>query len=341
MRSEVSDVLDCLRPVLADHLDTSELGDLVVQGGVRTRRRSNLYFVGVAGRKPDHRWVVKQPKSTSQQYDLPSPMTSAGQYEALRRLHEHFQLTAAGVSTPSPIAELPTIDAYVMEFVSGPTLTRLIRPGALLRPDRLLRGIRSAGRVLQAIHTLEPAEPVSVDVSSLAVDSVMRARKVLTDNGIPIREDWFTFHSLPPNGTHVPGAKVVQHGDFAPENILLSPSGVVCLEPELAEKDWCERDVSRFVLMLFDAPFFVMGVDVPPVQRLRRRAAETFLDAYYGVLPRPETLRLIFIESLATRWATRYLDVRERSPRLMSLRGALLRRYFGGLMDELRSPDWL
>ncbi|HVQ87693.1 MAG TPA: phosphotransferase [Actinomycetes bacterium] len=341
MTSEVNDVLDCLRPVLADHLEPSELGALVVQGGVRTRRRSSLYFVGIAGRTPTYRWVVKQPNSTSQQHDLPSPMSSAGQYAALQRLHEHFRLVSTGVSTPDPVAQLPTIDAYVMEFVAGPTLTELIGPRALLRPNRLVEGIRSAGLVLQEIHSLEPAETVSIDVDSLADESYSRARKVLMDHGIPTRESWFPPRVPSPGGARAEGARVVQHGDFAPENILLSPSGVVCLEPELAEKDWAERDVSRFVLMLFDAPFFVVGVDVPAVQRLRRRAAATFLDAYYGELPRPDTLRLILVESLAARWATRSLDLVERAPRLESMRSALLRRYFTGLMDELRSPDWL
>jgi hypothetical protein len=283
------------------------------------------------------RWVVKQPNSGSRQADLQPPLSAAAQFEALQRLHGHLQQGDGSVATPRPVAYVPDIDAYVMEYVPGPTLTGLLRPMAVLRPRPLLTAVAKAAQALHAVHSLEAAEADRVDLPELSRRAATRGRQLLETAGLPARDRWFATSTVASTAT---AWKVRLHGDFAPENVVLSPSGLCCLEPDLCVRDWAEHDVVRFLLMLFDAPLFVVGVELPPVQHLRRRAAATFLDAFYANDPAPDTLRPLMVLSLAARWSTRHTDLARRAPRLTSVREMLLRRYFGKLLDEVSSPVW-
>jgi hypothetical protein len=332
-----SAVLECLRSVLVGEIEPSDPADLVIVQTGAARRRSSLYFLGLAGGRPACRWVVKQPNSGSHQEDLRSPLSAAGQFQALQRLHEHLRQSDGPVATPRPVAYVPEIEAYVMEYVPGPTLTGLIRPGAVFRPDSLLHGVAGSAQVLHAVHSLESVEADRVDLPDLSRRAVTRGRQLLETAGLPTRDRWL----VPSSSAYSTTAwKVLLHGDFAPENVLLTPSGFYCLEPDLCERDWAEHDVVRFLLMLFDAPLFVAGVDIPPVQNLRRTAAATFLDAYYGEGPWPDALRPLMVLSLTARWSTRHTDLAQRVPRLRRARELLLRRYFGRLLDEVSSPIW-
>lgn len=325
-----------LGQVLADEMGAEGSG-MVVRAGL-TRRRSSLYFLGPADDTSAVRWVVKQPNDGSEQVDLSSPLSAADQFQALQRLHQHLLKCEGALASPRPVAYLADIGAYVMEYVPGPTLTELIRPSAIPRPGALLRGVTDAARLLRAVHSLEPPEACLVDMAELHERARTRGRGFLEGVGLPSRDHWVAAGR--PADARVPGSKVLLHGDFAPENVLLSAAGPYCLEPDLSDRDWAEHDVARFLLMLFDAPMFVTGADLLPVQGLRRRAAAAFMTAYYGGSVWPDALRPLMLLGLSARWATRHTDVVERAPRFGKSRTMLLRRYFGRLLDEVSSPAW-
>jgi len=331
-------VLDSVTSALSHDVGTLSPGELVVVREGPARRRSSLYFLGLAGSPVTCRWVLKCPNSESQQEDLRSPLSALGQFEALQRLHGHLRQSGASVSTPRPVAYLPELGAYLMEYVQGPTVTALITPRAVVNSTDLLRAVTGSAQVLRAVHSLELAEAEVLDVQDLSRHTGLRGRQLLESVGLPVRDRWF----VPGDHRSVTTARrVVLHGDFAPENVVQSPSGFCCLEPDLTERGWAEHDVVRFLLMLVDAPLFVVGAGLPPVRDLRRTAAATFLDGYYGDGHRPEALQPLMIESLAARWHTRHTDLARRSPRLRRTRAILLRRHFGRLLDEVSSPDWL
>lgn len=331
---EPLELLERLRPVLAGEVPAEDLHRLVVLRTGPARRRSSLYFVGLAG-SDTCRWVVKRPTSESQQDDLTSPLPADLQFSALQRLHGHLRSQSGGMATPRPVAMLPQVDAYVMEYVPGPTVTDLMRPGAVVDPDRLLDSVSVAGRLLRAVHALEPPKPDLIDLAELSERCTSSAERVLRGAGLPVRRQWLTGDF---GSGEITGYEVLLHGDYAPENVVLSPTGVVCLEPDLAQRGWAEHDVVRFVLMLADAPFFVTGTEVPAVGRLRRRASAEFLESYYGGSNLPESLRPLMLRSLAARWSTRHTDVTRRRPRLGRARQALLHRHFTRLLNEVSAP---
>jgi hypothetical protein len=62
-------VLESLLPALRQEVSARDLGRIVVHKGP-PRHRSKLYFVGIDGRPPEYRWVVKQPAVDRSQEDL-------------------------------------------------------------------------------------------------------------------------------------------------------------------------------------------------------------------------------------------------------------------------------
>lgn len=336
-------VLAQVRPVLEREVAHQDLHRVAVVSRAPLRRRSSLFFLGLPddgapGAADCCRWVVKQPHSDSRQHDLASPLSAEDQFRALRRLHAHLEASDGVVSVPRPVGFVPGLSAYVMEYVHGPTVMALIGPAAVVRPAPLLEGVRACAAVLRAVHSLEPAVEEVLDLSELAARTSTRAPGLLRDAGLPVRQGWFEGHV--PAATTANGSKVLLHGDFAPENVVLADSGLFCLDADLADKDWAENDVVRFLVMLFDAPLFVTGADLPPVRSLRRRSARAFLGAYYGDRPWPASLRPLMLDAVAARWSTRHTDVTQRSPRLGRSRQLLLRRHFSTVLDEISSPGW-
>lgn len=330
-------VLASVRAALESAGELSARDDLAIRHTGPGRRRSSLFFLGLAGGGAVCRWVVKLPHSTVTQADLSSPLSAADQHAALQRLYLHLQRAGGGVTTPRPVARVPEIEGFVMEYVPGPTVAALIGPRALLRPGPLLAAVVSSAAVLRAVHSLEPAATDRIDLRELTARAAARARRALAAADLPIRERWLAAVSASPSAT---APTVLLHGDFAPENVILSPSGPCCLEPDLRERGWAEQDVTRFLLMLFDAPMFVVGADLLPVRRLRNRAAATFLQAFYDHDPVPETVRPLLMLGLATRWSTRHTDVAHRSARFRRARQLLLRRHFARILDEVSAPHW-
>jgi Ser/Thr protein kinase RdoA (MazF antagonist) len=133
----------------------------------------------------------------------------------------------------------------------------------------------------------------------------------------------------------VTGRRVVLHGDFVPENVLLSEGAVHCLDPDLTHRNWAEEDVARFVVMLCDAPLFVTAGMTPPVRALRQLAVSTFLQGYYGDEPVSPLLRPLMLSLVAARWRARHEDVTLRGARFPGARQALVRRHFRAFLDEV------
>jgi hypothetical protein len=296
----------------------------------RLGRRSTVYFVGLHEEPGRCRWVVKSPNPQVLREDLPSPVSAELQFVALGRATEHLASVSDRLATPRPVALLPEIGAYAMEYVPGESLSRRIRVGALVRPARVLEGVAAAASIIKSLHRLEPERETSIDLQTVVHRSLERARAVLGRVGLsaPVAQ------LDPPERRAVRGKEALLHGDFAPENVLLASGVTTCLEPDLVVRGPVEEDLARFLTMLFEAPLFLVGAYVPAIQRLRRRAAQVFLTEYYGGDSPSPILPALLYEALAARCAARYGDCARRRPPAHRLRLHLLRTHFTRLMRE-------
>jgi hypothetical protein len=330
-----AELLGVLSPVLSADLRVATAPGFAVLRRSR-RNRSVVYFVGVSGEAAP-RWVVKVPAIARVQHDLTSPLAAEQQFEVMARLHSHLQRVSGPVRTPRPVAYVPDLDGLVMDYVAGPTVAAVVA-GSTFHRDRVAPAMEAAATVLRTLHGLEPAEEVEVDLAALEREEIGTARTHLQVEGLPLKESWF----VPAVASErlVVGRKVLLHGDFVPENVLLSPGGFECLDPDLTHRDWAEQDVARFVVMLCDAPLFVTAGMTPPVRALRRLAVESFLDAYYDGEPPSPLLRPLMLSLVAARWRARHEDVALRGANLKGPRQALVRRHFRAFMDEVTAPTW-
>jgi aminoglycoside phosphotransferase (APT) family kinase protein len=324
---------------LQHHLGSSRAGDgsaavdrsaLEIVGRA-ARRRSELWFVGVRGERAP-RWVVKRPHTESQQGDLSAPLSAEEQFAALRLLANHVQHNPDQVCTPEPVLLIPELGACVMTFVQGPSVTALVRPAVLGRPTPLMAASRSAADVLRAVHAVHPPQEAVVDLAERWGQAVDASAVGLRAAGLPYRA---------PAGVPAPCAvevaEVLLHGDFAPENVLVTSSGPCCLDPELSRHGPPEADLARYLTMLADAPPFVLGTRSRRAQRVRREASRAFLDRYYQGATAGPLLQILLHEMVAARWATRHLDVLHRRPPAQAARTRLLAEHFGRLLAEVSS----
>ncbi|MDX6324771.1 MAG: hypothetical protein QOK15_1125, partial [Nocardioidaceae bacterium] len=297
-----TELLGLLAPVLAADAGTASSAGFAVVRQSR-RNRSIVYFVGLLGSDVP-RWVVKVPSTARVQHDLTSPLAAETQFAVMERLHT--DLGRGSVRTPRPVAYVPELDAVVTEFVDGSTVAAVVSEG-LVRRSQVAPALEAAATTLRALHELSPVEDVEVDLAGVEREAIGAARTHLQVESLPIKESWFR-----PAGTSsrlVVGRRVVLHGDFVPENVLLTTDSSYCLDPDLTHRDWAEQDVARFVVMLCDAPLFVTAGVTPPVRALRRLAVTTFLTAYYGGQPASPLLRPLTLSLVAARWRARHEDV--------------------------------
>jgi aminoglycoside phosphotransferase (APT) family kinase protein len=299
------------------------------------RRRSTLYFVALAADPRSSRWVVKQPSTHVRQPDLRSPLTAQEQYDALAALRNVLDLHGAPFSAPRPLAVLPEVGAFAMEFVAGRSIPQLLGPRALVNPQPLADAITSAATLLQLIHRVDRNASSTIASDLNAEEALGDARRVLEQVRLPHRRSWFDNRA--PDRTPLGEPPVLLHGDFAPENVVIASGTLNCLDPELAVRGPAEIDVVRFLTMLCDAPPFVVTAGAGPMRNFRRRLAADFVRAYYGPNGPPNRLQPMLVQSLVRRWAQRHEHVGERGARAAFARKTLLRVYFSRLLSEVSS----
>jgi aminoglycoside phosphotransferase (APT) family kinase protein len=308
---------------------------VVVDRGLR--RRSSLYFVAAAGDPGVRRWVIKRPTPEAERLGMSPPMSAGEQHRALQRLHDFLVSRGGSVTAPRPVAVLPDLGALAMEYAPGQSLFELVRPGALRRPDELVSGVRSAGLALREMHAIEPSSAEQPDLRAVESSVRREASAALSQVGLPVDARWFARDA---SATALPGRKVLLHGAWAPENVLLDGDQVVCLDPELTVRGWAEQDLARFLLMLLDRPVFVLTDSLGRGRALRHELISAFLTTYYGREPVSPVLRPLLEREVALRWVVRHQDVLDRRPPLRRARTALLHRYFRAVLDEISGPAW-
>lgn len=306
-------------------------GALAPAGEPIITARSVLYFLGAPGSGPS--LVVKCPLEGDPWVDTDPVLTAESQYAALVQAFE-WQRGEDRHAVSRPVALLPDREALVMEYVTGPTVARVVQR-ALIDRGAARSAVSAAGDFLRRFHSHGRAGEVELDLAG----SVGEVRRILAGPG---REAGLR---LPPpladelgrvrRGT-VRASQVLLHGDFVPSNLVVTGRDrLTMLDPTLARTAPPEEDLARFLAVLSSDSVFLPGIAVPWVRRLRRTLEQDFRSAY-GLAPGPcVLLELRLLKQLLLRWLRR----REHS-RLagrsgaMAVRRALLDRHMSALVAE-------
>lgn len=269
----------------------------------RLAGRSNIYVVRSATPVRGHsRWVVKQPHTEWSQDDVGSPLTAHEEFLALRRLHAHFERMDVQFRVPTPLAYLPELDAFAMEYVAGVTIKGLLSYRSALRPADLLAGLTAAGTFLRHLHALELLPTVDVDLKQEAEKVLAVAEEKLHPLGLSLPDRVRrTLVELPV--MMVTSPQVWLHGDFGPANIILEEDGsTVGLDAALHTVGLPEDDLVRFVALVSGVIRLAPEIVAPPVARIRRELENRLLRTYYQAPTWPPLFELRYLHQLARRW---------------------------------------
>ena len=295
-----ADVLEELREALLE--TDSRPRELTVERQ-RMAGRSRMFVVRGDGAGGDStRWVVKQPHTEWTQDDLGSPLAAEQEFAALERLHAHFSASASAYRVPRPVAMLPAVGAFAMEYVEGPNLKELLTYGSLARPAPLLGGIKAAGRFLRELHDIDDLPPTVVDLETEAQAVLAVAADKLHPLGLDLPDR--VRRTLEAVRTQqVEARRVWLHGDFGPSNILLVPDGtVVGVDASLDTVGQPEDDLVRFVALVSGVIRLAPEVALPPFSRVRRELESRLLRSYYENDSWPPLFELRYLHQLARRW---------------------------------------
>jgi aminoglycoside phosphotransferase (APT) family kinase protein len=246
--------------------------------------------------------VVKQPHTDWCQDDVESPLSAREEFLALQRLHAHFRRLGLPFRVPTPIAYLPELDAFAMEFVDGVTVKELLSYRTVMRPARLLQALSAAGTYLRHLHSVEVLPRVVVDLKREAGKVLAVEEEKLHPLGLSLPDHVRqTMVGMPALAVSAP--QVWLHGDFGPANILLAEDGsTVGLDNALSAVGLPEDDLVRFVALVSGVIRLAPEVVAPPFAHIRRRLEDQLLSSYYQAAPWPPLFELKYLHQLARRW---------------------------------------
>ena len=310
-------------------------GPLRLARSPQRHARSTIYLVADDERPRAPRWVLKQPDVRAAQEDLAQPLTAADQFRALCEAADHLAPLAPELRVSRPVALLPGASAFAMEYVGGVALEGMLRPGSVVRPGPLLRGIAASARFLHHLHELDPPRAAMVRPRAIADEVLALAEDSLEPAGIPLPRDVrAALEAVPPG--RVDAQMVRLHGDFAPVNMIADARGhVTGIDIDLCRVGLAEEDLARFLMMLSTARFFLAGADVSPIRALRLRAEATLLRGYCaGAASTSLMLELCLIRQICRRWLYRQAAREETLPPAHRLRKRAVDRCFERLLRE-------
>lgn len=299
-RQVTQDEVDRVRNALARTLGTAH-ERLGLVAAPLAKSRSTLFFFGAEENKPE--FVVKTVVHGNTAIDTTPALSSAEQFRALELAHRWFEAEDRHAAV-RPLYYLDELDAVVMEFVHGRPFRRTVRRG-VVRPDPALRAAAAAGDALRRLHRHGQVEEAPVDLGEL-VDEV-RATEAAMLHPVGVRLPGQVAEVL--DGVprrRLPWPRAVQHGDFAPVNlILLGADEVTIIDPSLTDVGLPEDDLARFLAVLSSYSVFVAEHAVVYVGRFRRELERAFRFGYGAAETQTAVMELRLLKQHVLRWRRR------------------------------------
>ncbi len=296
---------------------------------VRTAR-STLYTVqDPSGRN----CVVKVPARGDDAVDTEPPLEAAAQFAALHRAYA-WHRDGGDAPVSRPVALLEDVGAVVMEHVPGPTVGRAVHR-APLHPAVAGRATEAAGRYLRRLHGHAEQPGGTVSLRDLVQEVVAAERDLLVPVGLRLPAAVHRALTRTPD-VAVPVRRVLLHGDYVPNNLVLTdPDHVTMLDPLLRRVGLPEDDAARFLAIVSSDTAFVPGVLAHPVRWLRRHLEVRFRQAYGSTTAPSAVLELRLMQQHVLRWHRRHeFTTLTRYPVLMDARARLLDRHMQAVLRE-------
>ncbi len=206
--------------------------------------------------------------------------------EAHRRLDLLERIRAAmgtdsRFNVPKPYPLLADNGCEILEWIDGKNLSQILLDPTT-RARRAIACVCLAGQWLRRFHQVHRIQPTSIDADRLIKTGPRQASAPLPPVFRPRRrysahwDSWtITRHLV----IERPVAFSRHHGDFTPENVILTDDRVVGIDFERASDAECLRDIANFLFKLDVVLRQPRGWRLMPFRRMIRRAV---LEGYAG-----------------------------------------------------------
>lgn len=304
------------------------------QGRSRTYRWSNhIEFAVLAdGSTTGYGILVKVPQArdrsgrrqTGTRLDS-AEKSGKREYEALKMLYHHLaDGEMEGVTAVQPLDFLPEFAAIVMEQLPGHNLLEIVNAAVTLRQEsQAIQAAYKAGCLLKALHEIDhgtyPCREVLdkedyVAKMSSFVDTLQRLG--LSEPCLRHLQDTVSIIQKELGQAHEGITLTFVHGDFYPENIVISEQGAVyTVDTTLHQVAPTLEDVAKLLVgldtmkraILFGKGLLKLGA----IEEMKR----AFLHGYFGHdLPCPRALTWCQIIALLRRWYEIYAAAQQFRP---------------------------
>jgi tRNA A-37 threonylcarbamoyl transferase component Bud32 len=259
---ELKDLLPMLRDSLAEWLQQEERETLRTLDVVRILRRpySSVVFLRADTQKGSRQFVAKTIALHPENRGITDRANQAVvEYEILRALWPQFSaVERCGV--PRPLAVLPEVQTYVMEYVEGRLLSDELRHARRLSSrsgfDRLCDSYYECGRWLRLFQEFTGSRRVAPD----ALDGILercavrlRAISETKDSGWPPGLSQEVTAFLAEQRAALAGEEILvagRHGDFGPWNVLAGSSGITVIDFLGYEEEPVALDILSMLIVL-------------------------------------------------------------------------------------------
>ena len=217
----------------------------------------------------------------------------------------------AGLPVPTVfgIVELNGRHGIIYERVDGPSMQSLL----IAKPDKIEHFADMFAKLHSQMH--------SVELTGLPSQRQRLERKIHNAEPLPDNRKNGALRAL----RKLPDGNVVCHGDFHPDNILMSSRGPVIIDWNDATQGNSHADIARTLLLLQQGdPLQPVDIDKEQISSMRSSFIDTYLKSYMKTRPIPlEKVELWRLPVTAARLSE---GIKQEENRLLSIVETLVQK---------------
>jgi tRNA A-37 threonylcarbamoyl transferase component Bud32 len=251
-----------LRDSLAEWLQQEERETLRTLDVVRILRRpySSVVFLRADTQRGSRQLVAKTIALHPENRGITDRANQAVvEYDILRALWPQFRAVEK-CAVPRPLAVLPEVQTYVMEYVEGRLLSDELRHARRLSSrlgfDRLCDSYYGCGRWLRLFQGFTGSRRVAPDALDGILDRCavrLRAISEVRDSGWPPSLNEKVTAFLAEQRAALAGEEILvagRHGDFGPWNVLAGSNGITVIDFLGYEEEPVALDILSMLIVL-------------------------------------------------------------------------------------------
>jgi len=266
----------------------------IVKGPLHTRAYSRIYYA----EHPSFPFPVALKVCLKPYTNIPDQDEASQQFHALQKVHETMRGDTS-YTVPQALHLFPEEGCIIIEWIDGTCMTDLIYSWRSSPTKALLLSAR-AGKWLSHFHSAHLLSPGKLDVHE-KLQSLKETYRGSSINDERFMQAISTIEHIAPLVAEKSLAISWIHGDYKPDNLLISEKKTVAIDIYIQDENACIHDIASFLNQFELACYHPSGWRLLP---FRSRLENIFLEHYSADLKIEEGLPLCWLRlySIVSLW---------------------------------------